>query len=190
VRPSLGKSSLAVLRAIAGLTQGELAELVRTSRPTIQAVELGKLPLSRRLAERISLHTGASMVWLLDNKYKVKPTCERDVLMPYNKEVFEWTRAEIEDPRTDTADLLVQFNTLGSIYRRLAAMLLQAYRANKLIYFQHKLRCFLDDLEAEFPRAQDLPMSDNPKKTATELWRRLKSSRRQKLRKNITRVRS
>ena len=139
MRPSLGKSSLAVLRSIAGLTQGELAQLVRTSRPTIQAVELRKLPLSRRLAERISLHTGASMDWLLKNKYKVQPTCERDVLMPYNKEVFEWTRAEIEDPRTDTADLLVQFKTLGSIYWRLAAMLLQAYRANKLVYFQHNL---------------------------------------------------
>lgn len=181
MRPSLGKSSLAVLRSIIGLTQGELAELVRTSRPTIQAVELGKLPLSRRLAERISLHTGVSMVWLLNNKYKVPATCECDPRRPYNKELFERTRTEIERPRTDLTDLLVQFKTLGSIYWRLAAMLLHAYRGNKVIYFQHKLRFFLDDLETEFPRAQDLPMSDDPKSTAIELWRRLKRSRRAKL---------
>jgi hypothetical protein len=139
-------------------------------------VELGHLALSRRLAERISLHSGANRSWLLNNKYKVQPTCERDAREPYTKQVFEKTRAEIEDPRTDPADLLVQFKTLGSVYWRLAALFLQACRANKTIYFQHKLRFFLDDLETEFPRAQDLPMSDDPKRTQDEFWRRLKKA--------------
>lgn len=181
MRPSLGKSSLAVLRAIAGLTQGELARLIGVSRPTIQAIELAKLALSRRLAERISLHTGANKTWLLNNKYKVHPTCEANPRRHYTKQVFQETRAKIEDPRTDYGDLLVQFKSLGSVYARLSAMLLQAYRADKTIYFNHKLRFFLEDLEVEFPRAKDLPMSDDPKATGTELWNRLKQARDYKL---------
>jgi len=181
MRPSLGKSCLAVLRSIAGLTQGQLAELVGTSRPTIQAVELGKLALSRRLAERVSLHTGASMSWLLDNKYKVQPTCQRPGQGPYTKRIFDMTRAEIDDPRTDPMDRLIQFKTLGSIHWRLAAMLLQAHRAQKTIYFHHKLRLFLDDLEIEFPRAKDLPMSDDPKKTAVDFWNLLEKASDAKL---------
>ena len=170
MRPSLGKSCFAVLRSIAGLTQGDLAELVGTSRPTVQAVELGKLALSRRLAERVSLHTGASMRWLLDNKYKVPPTCQRDAHKPYTKRIFDMTRAEIEDPRTDPLDRLVQYKTLDSVYWRLGAMLLQAYRAHKTVYFQHKLRFLLEDLEMQFPQAKDLPMSDDPIKTKDDLW--------------------
>ena len=147
-----------------------MAELVGTSRPTIQAVELGRLSLSRRLAERVSLHTGASMRWLLDNQYKVRPTCHRDAHAPYTKRIFDMTRAEIDDPRTHALDRLVQYNTLGSVYWRLAAMLLQAYRVHKTIYFQHTLRLFLEDLEVQFPRAHDLPMSDDPKETGVNLW--------------------
>jgi hypothetical protein len=82
---------------------------------------------------------------------------------------------------------MVQFKTLGSVYQRLAAMLLQAYRANKTIYFHHKLRFFLEDLETEFPRARDLPMSDEPNKTQVELWRRLKKASDVKLRRENNR---
>jgi hypothetical protein len=157
-----------------------LAELVGTSRPTIQAVELGKLALSRGLADRVSLHTGVSRSWLLDNKYNVQPTCQRDA-HEYTKRIFEMTRAEIDDPRTDPVDRLVQFKTLGSVYWRLGAMLLEAYRANKTIYFHHKLRLFLEDVEIEFPRAKDLPVSDDPKRTAVDLRKLLKEASEAKL---------
>jgi DNA-binding XRE family transcriptional regulator len=175
---------LAVLRSIAGLTQGQLADLVKTSRPTIQAIELGKLTLSRRLAERISLqlHTGASMRWLLDGKYKVRPTCERDAHEPYSKVIFEQTRAEIDDPRTDPADRFLQFKIIGSVYWQLAAMFLRAYRTKNTVYFQHKLRFYLDDLGAQFPCAKDLPRSDDPKITSDDLWKLLENATVSKLR--------
>ena len=62
-------------------------------------------------------------------------------------------------------------------------MLLQASRANKTVYFQHKLRLFLEDLEREFPRAKDLPMSDDPSKTASNLWNLLEKPSAAKLSK-------
>ena len=86
------------------------------------------------------------------------------------------TRSQIEHPPTSPADRLVQFKTLGGVYWRLGAMLLQAYRAHKTVYFQHKLRFFLEDLEREFPQAKDLPMSDEPKAIAAALWNLLRKS--------------
>src|SRR6266699_5275459 len=98
-------------RGLMGLTQRELAELVAVSRPTIQAVELGKLALSRRLAERVSLHTGVNLGWLLANKHKAAPTWH-DPRQPYTKQVFDMTRSQIEHPRTSPTDRLLQFKTL------------------------------------------------------------------------------
>ncbi len=169
MRPSLGKSCLAVVRSVAGLTQGQLANLVGVSRPAIQAIELGKLCLSRRLAEQISLHTGVSMAWLLANNYRAQPTCQDTPQERYTKTCFERRRAEIENPRLGPGDRLVQLTTLGSVYGRLAAMLLRAYRENKTIYFQHKLRFLLEDLEAQFPRAKDFPVSSDPKVITDQL---------------------
>jgi len=65
------------------------------------------------------------------------------------------TRAEIDDPRTEPMDRPVQFKALGSVYWQFGAMLLEAYRANKTICFQHKVRLFLEDLEIDFPRAKE-----------------------------------
>jgi hypothetical protein len=151
------------------------------SRPTIQAVELGKLALSRRLAERVSLHTGVSVNWLLANKYKIPPTCQRDPQMPFSRQVFDITRAEISNPRIGPGDRMVQYNTLSSVYCRLASMLLGAYRADKTVYFQHKLRLLLDELETEFPRANDFQGTDDQISAATELWKRLEEAAQAKV---------
>ncbi len=179
MRPSLGKSCLAVLRSIVGLTQGQLAELADVSRPTIQAIELGKLTLSRRLAEKISLHTGVSMRWLLNNRYKVLPTCEREPARPYTNQIFEWTRAEIEDPRTEPGDCLHQYKTLETVFWQLGTMLLKAYRDKKTVYFQHKLRLFLEDLVKEFPQAADVPLDSNLLKMSKHLWQKFNATAKQ-----------
>src|SRR5258708_26903349 len=108
MRPSLGTSSLAVLRSIAGLTQQQLSDLVDCSRPTVQAIELGKLSLSRGLAERISFHTGINPVWLLDNRYTIPPNCRDHPDHPYTKEVFDKARMALTNPRTAAAPLIIQ----------------------------------------------------------------------------------
>ena len=71
----------------------------------MQSIELGELRLSQNLAKRIALQTGASLKWLLQNDYRVPPTC--DTGEPYTKRIYEMTRAEISAPRTDPADLAV-----------------------------------------------------------------------------------
>src|SRR5712672_31625 len=140
MRPSLGRNVLATVRAIAGLTQGQLASLAGVSRPAVQAIELGKLALSPRLAQRVSLHTGISLAWLTSGNYKVPPTCQRDPQLSYTRQIYEMTRAEILAPRTSVPELLMRHKFLQLNYAKLAAMLLRAYREDKIIYFEHKLR--------------------------------------------------
>jgi transcriptional regulator with XRE-family HTH domain len=150
------QSCLAVLRDIAGLTQRELAEIVGCAGITIQSVELGKLALSRRLAERISLHTGVDVGWLLAGDYKAPPVCLRDPGRLFTKKVYETQRADIEGSRTDPGDLVQACKVWETTSRLLARSLLRAYRENKLIYYYYKLREFREDFEAEFPLAPEL----------------------------------
>ena len=71
MRPSPLRHPLAVLRYIIGLGQQDLADLCGCSRPTIQAVELLKLRLSKNLAIKIADATGVNVAWLLDSNPNV-----------------------------------------------------------------------------------------------------------------------
>jgi len=54
-----------------GLGQKEMASLLNCSRPTIQAIELGKLKMSERLAQEAAQATGVSLMWLLNRIHVV-----------------------------------------------------------------------------------------------------------------------
>jgi transcriptional regulator with XRE-family HTH domain len=54
-----------VLRAVLGVTQGELAAMVECSEPTIRSVETMRLQLSASLAKRITAASGVHPDWLL-----------------------------------------------------------------------------------------------------------------------------
>jgi transcriptional regulator with XRE-family HTH domain len=56
------------LRETLGLTQSQLANLIGAAQSTIQAVELGRLPLSERFAWAISQNIGVDAHWLLAGK--------------------------------------------------------------------------------------------------------------------------
>jgi transcriptional regulator with XRE-family HTH domain len=56
------------LRETLGLTQSQLANLIGAAQSTIQAVELGRLPLSQRFAWAISEQMGVDARWLLAGK--------------------------------------------------------------------------------------------------------------------------
>ena len=64
---SVKRHNLARLRKELQITQAKLAALLRCSSATIKAVEIGKLPLSESLAERIGRATGVDPIWLLQN---------------------------------------------------------------------------------------------------------------------------
>jgi transcriptional regulator with XRE-family HTH domain len=66
-RASKGTHVLAKLRQELGLHQKEMADRVGLHWRTIQDIERGKPPLSRRNAMRISEKTGVSVNWLLRN---------------------------------------------------------------------------------------------------------------------------
>ena len=109
---------VAVLRNLIGLGQKDLADLSACSPRTIQAVELLKLPLSTKLAQKISEATGVSLEWLLDGNCEAPPqkaalftpgrpyfdsrNPDTETNQTYNLESFELHRAIIEerlDPR-------------------------------------------------------------------------------------------
>ncbi len=65
MRSSPLKHPVAILRTTLGLGQKEFGYLVGRAWRTIQSIELGNLPLSTKLAERISDETGVSFDWLM-----------------------------------------------------------------------------------------------------------------------------
>ena len=87
MRPSPQRHTLAVLRNISGMTQKEMAAILECSTPTIQAVELGRLNLSDKLAGLVSHKTGINLAWLLTNDVN-QPPVDVDGA-PYTKALFE-----------------------------------------------------------------------------------------------------
>jgi transcriptional regulator with XRE-family HTH domain len=73
MRPSPRRHSLAVLRTIIGLTQKEMAQLLKCSTPTVQAIELGKLKMSDRLALAATDATGIDTAWLMEGNPSAPP---------------------------------------------------------------------------------------------------------------------
>jgi transcriptional regulator with XRE-family HTH domain len=66
MRTSPLQHPLAVLRTQLGLGQKDFGDMVGRHWRTIQSVELGKLPLSAKLAERICEETGVGFEWLMN----------------------------------------------------------------------------------------------------------------------------
>jgi hypothetical protein len=60
------------------------------------------------------------MRWLLANKWKVPPVCERDLDRPYTLEIFRMTRAEVCDPRIEPLDVRAIQNILSAAFARLS----------------------------------------------------------------------
>lgn len=69
-----------------GLGQAEFGKKVDRAWRTIQSIELGTLPLSAKLAERISEETGVNFNWLMDGDADAPILDERG--LPWKKEAF------------------------------------------------------------------------------------------------------
>lgn len=106
------ETHLAILRTTIGLTQKEMADLAGRAPRTIQAIELGHLPLSEELALRIAKETGVDESWLLEGNMEIPPQMGKALLAfarerrPYRREDYEWQRA-FNESGTSSADELV-----------------------------------------------------------------------------------
>jgi transcriptional regulator with XRE-family HTH domain len=134
MRPSPQRHTLAVLRTFLGLTQKEMADIAECSRPTIQAVELGKLKLSFDLAQRIHFKTGVLLEWLLTNK--VDCPLLADDMEPYSREVFEERQAALFAPSRTGTDACVELWDVWSLFARhvelLSLLYAEAYKKGKV----------------------------------------------------------
>ena len=106
---------LAVLRVTIGLTQKEMGDLVGRAARTIQAVELGKLPLSEDLAMLIAQATGIDAGWLAEGDPSIPPrkglTAQNWGMAtgPYTREDYEVHRAFVESPTASLEEVRTAF---------------------------------------------------------------------------------
>jgi hypothetical protein len=124
-----------------------LARILDCARLTIVGLEGGRLRMSPNMAERISLHCGVSRAWLLKGNPRLVPVCEQDPQRPFNKEVFDMTRAEVLDPRIEPADLAVIGGAMERFCAQLRGIARAAYGRDQITYFNYKTREFLEGLE-------------------------------------------
>lgn len=161
MRKSRMKSTLAVLRTTIGLTQQQMADLVGCSKPTIQAIELGKLTLSKRLAEQISLMTGIDPGWLQGGKYREPPTSDLQSTEIYSKATFDNRQADLARPRSGPIDLVFMEHIVVDSFARIADIMLEAHDTRKNILYYYKLRMSIETLENEFGTKHKIAKSAN-----------------------------
>jgi transcriptional regulator with XRE-family HTH domain len=139
---------MAVLRLLLGLGQKEMATLLKCSRPTIQAIELGNLKLSERLAHETSIQTGVSLDWLLGGDPTGPPQSQWGG--QYTVEEFERVQADLVQPRTHYTDLEYISEFYLDCVSRLGETLLASIRADRYPIYRYRLRQLLQNAEEEF----------------------------------------
>lgn len=161
MRRSPLKHPLAVLRTMLGLSQEELGNEIDLSRPTIQAIELGKLRLTEENALKIQEATGVAMDWLLAGDVASEPYYfYGDELRRYSKDVFEEIQAsknsdwEMVRPEETPSDVhITALATTGDWFPIFAAAD-KAGKADLAIYFMRK---FLNEMAEKFGRDEETP---------------------------------
>ena len=138
---------LKALRAACGLTQPALAKLLGVSWRTIVAIEVGQRSLSRDVAERIMLATGA-----LPDSLLSKSASPLDLNgQPYSRDFFEhWKTATSTRKHGETK---LEADVHESIERaRLLLELLQRAAANKnrLLAVQYHFQSWMDQMMKDF----------------------------------------
>lgn len=133
-----------------------MADLVECSRPTIQAVELGKLPLSEKLAKRIEHETGVGLEWLLAGDPSAPPRCMAGTL--YSRSVFDKYQASKNRRQADPNDLHYMHGVMTLALLEISNMVLQCYEAGSLDLCGFKLKQTLADLRKELGVSDKVPM--------------------------------
>lgn len=107
-----------------------MARLLQCSVPTVQAVELGRLQLSERLAARLAQQTDVCLSWLLTND--VSKPCVDVHQQPFKRDSYERRQAELCSVKTDPnqwkSDLALAQNGFANMVHALALLYSNALR--------------------------------------------------------------
>lgn len=108
------------LREICGFTQQELAKEVAVSKAAIVSIEIGRMPMSRQMAARISKMTGCSFASLLDPQSVPRRLSAPRPGAEFTREDFEKYRAGSRK-EVGADDLRSYFATLGILAKAAGA---------------------------------------------------------------------
>ncbi len=125
-----------------------MAHVLHCSAPTIQAIELGKLKMSEKLAGLASIKTGINLAWLLNNDVS-KPPIDTNG-KAYTKATFEEFQAVNHIRQTPTMENEVAIYYQEKIIERLHALLIRAYINDEMDLCVYKLSKAFDELEKQF----------------------------------------
>jgi hypothetical protein len=125
-----------------------MADLVDCSRPTIQAIELLKLPLSESLAQRISYQTGIDPRWLLAKDPNRSPVSREG--KPFTKATYEAEQAALLKPAVRVGELEAIRLELITAVERLASTASSSFKKDAIWLWTYKLEEALAALEVKF----------------------------------------
>jgi hypothetical protein len=125
-----------------------MAAILECSTPTIQAVELGRLNLSEKLAGLVSHKTGINLTWLLKNDVNQPPVDVEGV--PYTKALFEDYQALGLQQKHPDLGALQALHSLTMNIRRLCAIQFRAYKNDDSALCAYKLAKAFEELEKHF----------------------------------------
>lgn len=189
MRLSPQRHTLAVLRVLIGLTQKELANLLKRSVVTIQKIELGKLPLGADLADEIAGQCDVDLQWLLENDVSKPPL---DVWrQPYTKSTFEKRQAFLQAKCDGEDPAWAKFGIWAQVTEYLA-IAGSAAKKNQFQLFNYKLRKAFNGLKAEFGFDFDIasPFDNPPEKDTGKTYEKDSIAALQKLFKAVDAARA
>src|SRR5260221_3893896 len=148
MRISPQRHTLAVLRTVIGITQKEMADILECSVPTVQAIELGKLKLSMKLAGNLFNQTSVDLDWLMNDDVTKPPIDYEGDL--YTLEAFEATQAALFAPPEDSSDVRRNLFYARAAFRncveQLAILYTHAYKEDRVQMCDYKVSNVLDEL--------------------------------------------
>ena len=122
--------------------------MLKCSTATIQAIELGKLKLSERLAQEIRQQTGVSLEWLMIDDPERLPI--NGFHLAYARSDFENAQANLHRKFDDETDPEYSREFLGQCLAAIASAMLSAIEKDQYVLFRYKTRQLLDELSQKF----------------------------------------
>lgn len=145
------KTTPAALRAVIGIKDFEMAEILDCSLGAVHSLESGRLWLSEAMATRMSHETGISISWLLGGDPKAPPIARDE--RPYTLEHFERARAKTERPldKGNTAFCGLEF------YGKARAILKHALPRGDAQLAAYKIGAKLREVARDFGAPEEIP---------------------------------